>query len=329
MYWKKIVSDYLTFTRRERIGILIVLTLIISLIITPSFFFRGGVAKLEKPDSTWIAAIKKLEVKEYNSQSSSYPDNETSDYQYDPSITNQNKKPIGELFFFDPNTLSKEDWRKLGLRDKTINTIENYRKKGGQFKKSEDLQRVYGLHKNEYERLAPFIKIQETSKGKTTEAMVTRNHAAENHAFVKLPGSSLSVDINSADTSAFIALPGIGGKLAARIVSFRDKLGGFYSIEQVGETFGLPDSVFQKIKENLVLKNNAVKKININTATTDDLKSHPYIKWNIANTLVAYRNEHGAFSNIEDIKKIMIITDDAYKKMAPYLEIQQYLNPSQ
>ena len=79
---------------------------------------------------------------------------------------------------------------------------------------------------------------------------------------------------------------------------------------------------FQKIKETLVLKNNSVKKININTATTDELKSHPYIKWNIANTVVAYRNNHGVFSNIEDIKKIMIITDDIYKKVAPYLEIQ-------
>ena len=56
------------------------------------------------------------------------------------------------------------------------------------------------------------------------------------------------VNINTADTSAFIALPGIGNKLALRIVNFRDKLGGFYSIDQIGETYGLPDSVFRKIK---------------------------------------------------------------------------------
>ena len=322
MNWEKIANDYFIFTRRERIGILIVLILIVILIITPSIFFPRDVAQLEKPDSTWLAAIKKLEIKENNTDNAGYADNETFAYQYEPSKSNQINKSAGELFYFDPNTVSHEGWQKLGLRDKTIKTIENYRKKGGQFKKSEDLQKVYGLRKNEYERLAPFIKIEEKSKGKTNETTVALNHPTENHSFVKVPSRSLAVDINSADTTAFIALPGIGSKLAARIVTFRDKLGGFYSVEQVGETFGLPDSIFQKIKESLVLKDNVLKKININTATTDELKSHPYIKWNIANTVVAYRNDHGAFSNIEDIKKIMIITDDIYKKVAPYLEIQ-------
>ena len=319
---KKIATDYFTFTRRERIGILVVLVLILILIVTPSIFFRGEVTQLDKPDSTWIAAIKKLETTVNNTENSGHADNETNAYQYDPYKSSQINKPAGELFHFDPNTLSKEGWQNLGLRDKTIITIENYRKKGGQFRKSEDLQRIYGLGKNEYERLAPFIKIEETSKGKTAEAKLERNPRTESQALVKPLYRPLSVDINSADTSAFISLPGIGSKLAARIVTFRDKLGGFYSIEQVGETFGLPDSTFQKIKANLALKNNAVKKININTATTDELKSHPYLKWNIANTVVAYRNEHGAFSTIEDIKKIMIITDDVYKKVAPYLEIQ-------
>ena len=151
------------------------------------------------------------------------------------------------MFYFDPNTLSKEGWQKLGIRDKTIKTIENYLSKGGHFRKPEDLQRVYGLRKNEYERLAPFIKIQPESKEHTEKNFAAKNSSAENHVPLK-SYRSLPVDINSADTSAFIALPGIGSKLAARIINFRDKLGGFYSIDQVRETFGLPDSTFQKIK---------------------------------------------------------------------------------
>jgi len=109
--------------------------------------------------------------------------------------------------------------------------------------------------------------------------------------------------------------------LASRIVTFRDKLGGFYSIEQVGETYGLPDSTFQKIKQYLKLDNPSVKKININTATVDELKAHPYIKFSLANPIVAYRNEHGSFSKIEDIKKVMAVTDEIYKKIAPYLSL--------
>ena len=104
-----------------------------------------------------------------------------------------------------------------------------------------------------------------------------------------------------------------------RIVNFREKLGGFYSIEQVRETYGLPDSTYQKIKLNLKLDNSEVKKININNASVEDLKSHPYIRYNIANAIIAYRKEHGSFSAISDLKKIMIITDEVYQKIAPYL----------
>jgi competence protein ComEA len=73
-------------------------------------------------------------------------------------------------------------------------------------------------------------------------------------------------------------LPGIGSKLSQRIIAFRNKLGGFYSVEQVGETYRLPDSTFQKIKPKLILGNNNVKQININAASIDEMKAHPYLR---------------------------------------------------
>ena len=112
-----------------------------------------------------------------------------------------------------------------------------------------------------------------------------------NETFPKRPEYTI-VDINKADTSAFISLPGIGNKLALRIVNFREKLGGFYSIDQIGETYGLPDSSFQKIKPFLKLETSLLKKFNINSATKDEMKLHPYIKWNLANAIVEYRNQH-------------------------------------
>lgn len=321
MKWKDVITDYFTFSRRERIGIIITLIVIILLAFSPSFFSSNLATKLEIPDTSWIAAVKKLEQKGSPSDYRKYDEAETYAYQYDPSNSNRNNKTAGELFYFDPNILSKEGWEKLGIRDKTVKTIENYLNKGGRFRKPEDLRRVYGLRENEYERLAPFIKIQPASKDPTEKKFAAENTLAENKYPLK-PNLPVVVDVNSADTSAFIALPGIGSKLAARIINFREKLGGFYSIEQVRETFGLADSTFQKIRQHLALATTSIKKININTATTDELKKHPYIKWNIANTIIAYRNEHGAFSNIGDIKKIMTITDDIYKKVAPYLSVQ-------
>lgn len=319
MKWTEFVKDYLSFSRRDRIGIIAILVLILAVIFLPNFVSRKAGTNSVNNDTAWITALQKLEVKEADTRQ--YPDDNSNNYQYDRPSGN-NSKPKAELFYFDPNTLSAGGWQKLGLRDKTIKTIQNYLNKGGHFKKPEDLQKIYGLFPEEYERIAPYVQIgsiPETSKYKdfADKTVIDNPPAAKTY-----PPRYSMVDVNSADTSAFIALPGIGSKLAARIVNFRDKLGGFYSIAQVGETFGLPDSTFQKIKQYLKLENISVRKININTATVDELKAHPYIKWSIANPIVAYRTEHGKFGKVEDIKKVMAVTEEVYTKIAPYLTSQ-------
>lgn len=314
------------FSRKERIGVLVVAAIIVFSLFIPGITRRSSNNNSVPTDTTWIAAIKKLEIKDSSLSNDDYrrDDNENAySYQYDRKKNNyfESNSIKGELFAFDPNTISSADWKRLGLRDKTIQTIQNYLSKGGHFYKPEDLQRIYGLHQNEYERLLPYVKI-ESKTLVVNEQFVSSKPNGEPQSTKTYAPKYSAIEINIADTSAFISLPGIGSKLASRIVTFRDKLGGFYSIDQIGETYGLPDSTFQKIKQYLRLDNSSVKKININTATLDELKAHPYIKFSIANPIVAYRNEHGAFSKIEDIKKVMTVTDDIYKKILPYLTLQ-------
>jgi len=105
------------------------------------------------------------------------------------------------------------------------------------------------------------------------------------------------------------------------LLSFREKLGCFYKVEQVAETYGLPDSTFQKIKSKLLIGNPQVRKLDINKATADEMKSHPYLRYNIANAIVQYRTQHGNFSSVAEIKKIMMITEDIFNKVSPYLTI--------
>ncbi|MEO5945666.1 MAG: helix-hairpin-helix domain-containing protein [Chitinophagaceae bacterium] len=323
MNWKKVVADYFTFTRGNRIAILAILFVTIGVFFLPDVLSKTPNSKTVVNDTTWIAAMKRIEQKENNniSNSSSYNENNSSNYQYDRNSNKSYTKSKGELFYFDPNTLSAAGWKKLGLRDKTISTILNYLSKGGKFRKPEDLSRIYGLFPNEFERIVPYIAIVSTG----TPDYVTENkvNKQNDNPSPKTYTSRYSIiDINTADTTALITLPGIGSKLSARIISFRDKLGGFYSINQVGETFALPDSTFQKIKQYLKLETTSLRKININTATIDELKAHPYIRYTLANPIVAYRNQHGNFVAIEDIKKIMVITEDIFTKIAPYLSVQ-------
>lgn len=129
-------------------------------------------------------------------------------------------------------------------------------------------------------------------------------------------------DINAADTSAFIALPGIGSKLAARIILFREKLGGFYSVAQIREVYGIQDTVYQKILPMLKCKPGNIKRIDINKAEKETLKAHPYIRWQTANELVAYRNQHGSFQSADDLDKLENIDKNALKKMMPYISFK-------
>ena len=90
----------------------------------------------------------------------------------------------------------------------------------------------------------------------------------------------------------------------------------------MAETFALPDSTFQQIKSRLILTVPLVKKININTATIDELKIHPYIRYNLANAIIQYRTQHGNFSVASDIKKMMMVTEEIYNKLMPYLSVE-------
>ncbi|MEO8583400.1 MAG: helix-hairpin-helix domain-containing protein [Flavitalea sp.] len=127
------------------------------------------------------------------------------------------------------------------------------------------------------------------------------------------------IDINSADTSAFIALPGIGSKLAVRIITFRERLGGFYSVNQVGEIYGLQDSAFRTLLPYLKCDSASIRRININDSDKETLKQHPYIRWNLANVLVAYRTAHGRFTSALDLEKVNNLDTSSLKRLLPYL----------
>lgn len=317
--FKQLISSYLNFTKKERRGIVAILVLIVLCILAPFLYPLFIKAKPANNDDfkKEIAALKIKQDSATGFVKRNYDDDNYPNY-YQPSEKNNYYKNSvkGELFYFDPNTASADDWKRLGLRDKTISTIQNYLSKGGHFYKPEDISKIWGLHEDEVQRLLPYVQIA------PKENNYAQQTSYEPKAYDKPKYSPLVIDINTTDTTALIALPGIGSKLAQRIINFRDKLGGFYKTEQVGETFGLPDSTFQKIKGRLTVSNTTIKKFNINTATVDELKTHPYIKYNLANAIIQYRSQHGNFNSVADIKQIMMVTEEIYSKAAPYLKVQ-------
>ncbi|HEV8083626.1 MAG TPA: helix-hairpin-helix domain-containing protein [Chitinophagaceae bacterium] len=318
--WRDFIKDYFSFTAKERKGIIIIISIILLVLFLPLLlpYFNKKVSYNHSEFEKEITQLKTLKNdsphrKIYNSN---YENGYVNDYSLSPG--NKSDPIAAEVFYFDPNTASASDWRKLGIRDKTIKTIQNYISKGGKFYKPEDISKIWGLPPSDVQRLVPYVRISLAAK---------ENASFEKKEYPKplspySPKTIQPVDINLADTSAYISLPGIGSKLSKRIISFRDKLGGFYSIDQVGETYLLPDSTFQKIKPRLILSNTPVKKININTATVDEMKTHPYLRYNLANAIFQYRQQHGNFNSVGEIKKIMIVTEEIFIKLSPYLSIE-------
>lgn len=320
MNLKQFIKDYFSFTRQERIGVIVILLLLLLVFFLPEIIPGKNKTQASDSDTAWVNAIHQLQ--QNNSDSTTEQEINTS-FSFDQTENALSKKETGEkteLFYFDPNSISADEWKRLGIKDKTIQTIQNYISKGGSFRKPEDLQKIYGLSKPDYERLLPYIKIETAKNTPLQQLSVAEGNKPETRSYKKQDYAI--IELNNADTTALISLPGIGSKLAQRIINFRDKLGGFYSVEQVKETYGLPDSIFQKIYPYLEVNNSLLKKININTISLIELKQHPYFRFSIANPVIQYRNEHGRFSTSEDIRKVMVITDDVYCKIAPYITIQ-------
>lgn len=161
------------------------------------------------------------------------------------SQTTANSITAVRLFEFDPNTLNEEGFITLGLPEKTARTIINYRNKGGKFRNSEDLRKIYSLQKEDADRIIPYAKIQ---------ADHSNNNPSDISTYQKKEYQKQSIpviDINTATAEEWKSLPGIGDILSARIVKFRQSIGGFTAIEQVSKTYGLKDSTFQFIKPYL------------------------------------------------------------------------------
>jgi len=237
-----------------------------------------------------------------------------------PKVVKKTKKEPAKRsltpFKFNPNEADKATLLALGLSNKTAQTILNYRNSGAEFRQKEDLKRVYGLSETDYLTLAPFIEIPKKIAPIAKKTIIP---SVIPQSFNK--ASSVKIDINNSTIEDWKQLTGIGEITAKRIVNFRDKLGGFISIDQLKTTYNLADSVIDKVAHQLVLSPIS-SKILINTVAAEDLKLHPYIKKKQAYLIVNYRTNHGKYVRLSDLEKVKALTPDFIERIAPYLSFE-------
>jgi DNA uptake protein ComE-like DNA-binding protein len=128
---------------------------------------------------------------------------------------------------------------------------------------------------------------------------------------------------SDADSITLQIVPGIGAATAGRIVKYRERLGGFHSKDQLTEVFGLKPDVIEAIWEYFDFDSKITRKITINSIEMEDLAKHPYISYQEAKVIIAFRKQHGPFQSKEDLLKVKIFTKEWVNQISPYLQFER------
>ena len=165
-----------------------------------------------------------------------------------------------ESFDFDPNTVSVADLVRLGFSEKQAAAIDNYRSKGGRFRRKSDFARSFVVSDSIFRRLEPYIRIP-------------------------------LVDINAADSAEFDGLPGIGPYFAAKMVEYRERLGGYSFPEQLMDIYNFGEERYEALKDLVCCTE--PEAFGLWTLPAEELRRHPYIRnWQTANAIVLYRENN-------------------------------------
>ena len=295
--WK----DFFYYSKSERRAVYVLLVLIAVLVVSIVF-----IPKQQTPSCIVGSNPDSLEQKKST-----------------PEITrgseNSNPESKVELFSFEPNLADSLDFIRLGLSKYVVRNIIKYRQKGGRFVTPESFSRIYGLTEEKFVELKPYIYISEAFAKKPV--MVSRARFPEKQVkkdalkrTFKYP-VGVRVDVNLADTSELKKIPGIGRGIASRIVRYRTCLGGFYSLEQLLEV----EFVTPEMLEWFTLGDESVRKLEINKASLEQLRSHPYLNFYQAKAIVEHRRKRGDIKSLSQISLYEEFTEKDLQRLSAYV----------
>ena len=231
-----------------------------------------------------------------------------------------------EKFSFNPNSVTEAELARLGFSTQTTRQIINYRQAGGNFRIKSDLLKIYSIDSSLVYNLFSYIELPESLIQESNKA-ISNTTKPENPRLNDIVEVSERVverfNLNLADTAMLQTVRGIGSVLSARIVSFRDKLGGFATINQLYEVYNLDSVVINDLLEiSFVPESPAITPIRINQVAEDELSNHPYISRKQARLIIAYRNQHGSFESESDLLEVYLVNDSDIKRLRPYLNFE-------
>lgn len=294
------LKDFLFFSREERRGIGVLATGILLVFLFGYFYsYRKESQPLSEEElrqqatavAEYEAFIASVQEEEREREEERKREKDLPRYSFPKDI------PVSPAPF-NPNTADSATFRKLGLPGWMARNILRYRSKGGRFHKAEDFKKVYGLAEEQYRALAPYIRIapEDTARHTRLSAslLIGDSTASPRPASYKYPAGTV-IDLNLADTTELKKIPGIGSGIARLITDYRQRLGGFYRIEQLQDIH----LDYHRLQPWFHIDPRAIRPINLNRAGIEKLRNHPYINFYQAKAFVEYRQKRGKLHNLK------------------------------
>ena len=288
---ESIVKSFLTYSKSQRIGILLFFGIII--LVQGIYFFYDFTAKetIDKEQSKWLALQSTVDSLKLN---------------------NKNYKPT--IYPFNPNFITDFKGYKLGMSVEEIDRLLAYRAQNKFVNSAAEFQVVTKVSDTLLKAISPYFKFPDWVKN-------NKNNSQEfaKNDFSK-PGKIIVLDINQATKEDLMKVYGIGDKISDRILEQKDKYGAFVSMEQMDDIWGLSPEVLEKLKSSFAVKSvTNCKKININNASVKELTQFPFFRYQLAKDIVVFRTMKGDVK-IEDLSKIKGFPLEKIKIIALYLE---------
>lgn len=281
-------------SKRSKNGIVLFLVIALILVFTPRFLMWLS------PDETFVISaediktLKKEQVarKHYTSFSNS---KKKSRYNLPPKA-------------FDPNQYGQNDWVRLGLSKKQANVVLKFTERG--IYSNEQLEKIFVIPAELFE----LIKDSTIYPAKTYQKEESKHSTYAKKEIVL-------IDVNNASQEELESIPGVGPFYAKNIIKYRDRLGGFVKKEQLLEVWKMDVEKYSLIEKYVKINGNVIQHITLNTVKVEQLKNHPYLNWNCANSIIKMRDAKGGFKKIEDIKESVLIDEELFEKIKPYLSL--------
>ena len=224
-----------------------------------------------------------------------------------------------ETFDFDPNTADSATFRRLGLSARQARSICRYRAKGGAFHRPEDFAKVYALTQGDYHRLRPHIRIADRYCLMADVKVETAGPDTLKPRRALKYSEGVVIELNAADTTELMKIPGIGNYRARLIADYRERLGGFVSVEQLSEIEQLPSGFEQWFE----VQTGVFRPLYLNRLKLGALMRHPYLNFHQAKVICDHRRKNGPIHSLKELSCYEEFASGDLERLVPYVSFDE------